>query len=46
MAWYLYVYRSSITGRFVTYNYAKQHPKTTERERRARPAYDRHGNLL
>lgn len=26
------VYRSSETGRFVTENYAKKHPKTTEKE--------------
>lgn len=28
-----YVYRSSITGRFVSPAYARRHPKTTERER-------------
>ena len=27
------VYRSSITGRFVTKKYAKQKPRTTEKER-------------
>ena len=27
------VYRSSITGKFITKKYAKQKPKTTEKER-------------
>lgn len=29
--------RSSVTGRFVTVNYAKKHPRTTEVERIKRP---------
>jgi len=29
--------RSSVTGKFVTVNYAKKHPKTTEVERVKRP---------
>ena len=27
------IYRSSVTGRIVKENYAKSHPKTTEKER-------------
>jgi len=27
------IYRSSVTGRIVKENYAKTHPKTTEKER-------------
>jgi hypothetical protein len=33
---FYYVFRSSITGLFVSAAYAKCHPKTTERERRRR----------
>lgn len=33
MAKYRYVYRSSVTGRYCTEQYAKRHPKTTVRER-------------
>ncbi|WP_281687642.1 hypothetical protein [Pseudomonas citronellolis] len=28
------IHRSSVDGRFVTEDYAKKHPKTTEKERR------------
>lgn len=31
---YYFVARSSITGRFVSLEYAKKHPKTTEIEKR------------
>jgi len=32
------VYRSSVTGKFVTETYAGKHPKTTEKERVYIPA--------
>lgn len=34
---YYFVFRSSITGLYVSSSHAKRHPKTTERERRVRP---------
>lgn len=33
---YYYVFRSSISGLFVSAAYAAKHPQTTERERRRR----------
>lgn len=29
-----WIYRSSVTGRFITWDEAKAHPRTTERQRR------------
>jgi hypothetical protein len=41
MRQYVYVYRSSITGKFVSAAYARLHPKTTirQRVRYTNPAY-------
>jgi hypothetical protein len=41
MRQYVYVYRSSITGKFVSAAYAKRHSKTTIRQRMkyTNPAY-------
>ena len=36
MSVYYYVYRSAITGAFVSKDYAEKHPWTTVRERRRR----------
>jgi hypothetical protein len=41
MRQHVYLYRSAITGKFVSAAYAKRHPKTTIRQRvkYANPAY-------
>lgn len=38
MSKYFYVYRDSVTGQFVSADYAAKNPKTTQRERRLRRA--------